>query len=91
MPQNDIIVCRCEDITEKEITDAIEAGYDDIEELKRYLRVGMGPCQGKTCLPLIRKMLARHLGVSIDEIPVPAKRPPLALVRFKSILMGAEK
>ena len=53
------IVCRCEDITKEEILEAIDGGYQTLEEIKRVLRCGMGPCQGRTCTPLIAGLLAR--------------------------------
>lgn len=52
-----IIVCRCEDVSEREIWDAIERGYDDMESLKRYLGVGTGPCQGKNCIAKVASLL----------------------------------
>ncbi|RLG86368.1 MAG: (2Fe-2S)-binding protein, partial [Thermoprotei archaeon] len=48
-----IIICRCEDITLDDVEKAIENGYTDLESLKRVLRIGMGPCQGRTCIPLL--------------------------------------
>ncbi|MCL4439891.1 MAG: (2Fe-2S)-binding protein, partial [Firmicutes bacterium] len=54
-----IIMCRCEDITVDEVRAYIEQGVTDLEQLKRLLRVGMGPCQGRTCTPLIVNELAR--------------------------------
>ncbi len=75
---DDPVVCRCEEVTESEVRRAIAEGYDTLEELKRHLRVGMGPCQGRTCLPLVARILAqetgRPLGEIMDEISV---RPPL--------------
>jgi len=87
----DTIVCRCEDITLKEVRDAIERGYTEFEELKRYLRIGMGPCQGRTCTPIIRRELARHLGKSPADIKIPTKRPPIVNVLFGTIEAGREK
>ena len=43
------IVCRCEDISEEDVIQAIDEGYTDIEELRKKLRIGMGPCQGGFC------------------------------------------
>ncbi len=91
MNNDDVIICRCEDLTQREIQEAIRDGYTDMEELKRYLRCGMGPCGGRTCLPLIRRELARHLGISIDEVPMPTSRPPQQVTTFSAILSGAEK
>jgi len=87
----EIIICRCEDITLDEIRRAIRQGYTDFEELKRYLRVGMGPCQGRTCTSLIRRELARFLGKSVAEIQPPTKRPPAVNVLIGVIHAGGEK
>jgi len=71
------IVCRCEDITKEEILEAIDQGFQTVEELKRVLRCGMGPCQGRTCTPLIMGVLARKTGKSVAEISLPTTRSPL--------------
>ena len=42
----------------------INEGYTNFEDLKRLLRVGMGPCQGNTCGHLIQRELANFLGNS---------------------------
>ncbi|MDP9036246.1 MAG: (2Fe-2S)-binding protein [Myxococcota bacterium] len=41
------LACRCEDVTLRDIEDAIARGHDDIESLKRYTGFGTGWCQGK--------------------------------------------
>jgi len=91
MNENDIIICRCEDLTLGEIRAAITDGYTDFEELKRYLRCGMGPCGGRTCLPLIRKELAKFLKIPVGEIEFPTTRPPQQVTTFAAISAGAEK
>ncbi|MBS3816010.1 MAG: (2Fe-2S)-binding protein [Candidatus Thermoplasmatota archaeon] len=84
------VVCRCEDITEEDIVEAIEKGYDELEKLKRHLRLGMGPCQGKTCLPLARRILGRETGKSVEEMGDPTSRPPSQPVSF-SLLASLEE
>ena len=58
MSKKDIIICRCEDITLEDVHKCLEQGYTTFEELKRILRVGMGPCQGQTCSVLIQREIA---------------------------------
>ena len=71
------IVCRCEDLTKEEILEAIDQGFHTPEELKRVLRCGMGPCQGRTCTPLIARLLCEKTSQPLSDIPRPTTRPPL--------------
>ena len=71
------IVCRCEDVTYDEVIKAIREGYTDIESLKRRLNIGMGPCRGRICVPIVIKILARELGKKPEEIGYPRERPPI--------------
>ncbi|MCX7785235.1 MAG: (2Fe-2S)-binding protein [candidate division WOR-3 bacterium] len=72
-----IVICRCEEVTEKEIIAVIKKGYTSLEEIKRILRCGMGHCQGKGCLMLIARILSQMTGQSIEKIKFPTSRPPL--------------
>ncbi len=83
------IICRCEDLTEEDVIEAIDKGYDELEKLKRHLRLGMGPCQGNSCLILARRVLMRETGKDIDEIKEPTARPPSRPVPF-SLLASPE-
>ena len=70
-------VCVCEDVTTSDVLRAIDEGFDDIQTLKRYSTVTMGPCQGKMCLKSLVDICARHTGRSIDETGLTTSRPPL--------------
>jgi len=85
-----VVICRCEDITEREILEAIRAGASSMEELKRVLRVGMGACQGRTCGPLIRCLLARELDLPVDSIREWTRRPPIKPVPAGTFIQGDE-
>ncbi|MCD6143794.1 (2Fe-2S)-binding protein [Thermococcus sp.] len=71
------IICRCNDVTLEEIEALIDQGVTDIETIKRLLRVGMGPCQGRTCIPMIVSIIARKTGKKPDEIKLPTTRIPV--------------
>ncbi len=60
------IVCRCEDVTEGEIMDAIHRplGATTLDGVKRRTTQGMGRCQAGFCTPRTVEILARELGVS---------------------------
>ena len=85
----DVIICRCEDITYGEIVEAIGRGLTTTEELKRILRCGMGPCQGRTCMRLIAQIIAEHTGQTVGEIRLPVVRPPTRPVEI-GILAGED-
>ncbi|PKK96790.1 MAG: (2Fe-2S)-binding protein [Tenericutes bacterium HGW-Tenericutes-3] len=90
MSKKDIIICRCEDVNLQELHDLMNQGFTSIEDLKRQLRVGMGPCQGATCLPIIQRELAIFLKKPIEEIPLPTVRPLTLGVPLKAIARGAK-
>jgi len=71
------IICRCEDVSLEEVNRAIDEGYTSLEEIKRLLRCGMGPCQGRTCLMLIAQVLSHKTGKQITEMKFPTVRPPV--------------
>lgn len=79
------IICRCEDVTEEEVLQAIDEGFEDIEELRKKLRIGMGPCQGRTCIPLVIRLLAKKTGKKVEEIPLPTSRPPIVPVTLEAL------
>ncbi len=88
MNDKEVIICRCEDVTLYDIKEAIKAGYNDMESLKRHLQIGTGPCQGKTCIPLTEKILARELHKKIDEVGNPTARPPESPVPIGIFIRG---
>jgi len=77
------IICRCSDISIEEIREYIAQGYTSIDELKRFTRLGMGPCQGRTCIPLVMRELSNALEKPIDSLSPGTYRPVV-----KSIKLG---
>lgn len=78
-----VILCRCEDVTRKDVAHAIALGYSDIEEVKRYTGFGTGPCQGKECLSVIAALVAELTGRPPAAIPPFTARPPMAPTPLK--------
>jgi glycerol-3-phosphate dehydrogenase len=64
------IVCRCEEISEGEILDAIHGilPATTIDGVKRRVRAGMGRCQGGFCQPLVASLIAQENHESIETI-----------------------
>ena len=48
-----------------------------MEEMRRYLRSGMGLCQGQTCGKLVKGIIASELKVSPAEIVPASSRAPM--------------
>ena len=69
-PRYGRIICRCEQITEGEILDAINSPIvpTSVDAIKRRTRAGMGRCQGGFCQPKVLEILARELGKDWTEI-----------------------
>ncbi|GAB6181043.1 (2Fe-2S)-binding protein [Desulfotomaculum defluvii] len=84
------IICRCEDITIDEVRAYIEKGITDLEQLKRLLRVGMGPCQGRTCTPLIVNEIAKATGQQVKDIPLTVSRQPTTAIKLGVLAGGTD-
>jgi bacterioferritin-associated ferredoxin len=72
-----IIICRCEEITEKEIREAIREGATTVSAVKRRTRAGMGTCQSRSCYQHIARMISEELIKPISEITGITARPPI--------------
>jgi len=84
------IICRCADITQEDIQNLLDSGVTEIEEIKRFTRLGMGPCQGRTCMQLIQRIVAEHNNMHIKDVKLHTARPPVTGVKLKYIARGDE-
>ena len=65
-----------EDLQVRDIVNATRSGYRDVQLVKRFSTVGMGPSQGRhSALPTAR-LVAHATGRSISETGVTTARPP---------------
>ena len=69
-PDYGTIICRCENVSEGEIIDAIRRplGATSLDGIKRRVRQGMGRCQAGFCTPRTMEILARELHISMEDI-----------------------
>jgi NAD(P)H-nitrite reductase large subunit len=81
---DEAIVCRCGQVRAGEIRWAIRQGAYTLSDLKNWLPVGQGPCQGRTCGPLLTRLIHFETGRSASEIGAFRPRPPL-----KPVPLGA--
>lgn len=85
---DDMIVCRCEEVTVAEIKEAIKQGAKDVVGVKRRVRAGMGLCQGRTCEKMVQQIIAQELGAKPWEVGTSSARPPIRPIAFGDIAKG---
>lgn len=88
-PDDDLIICRCEEVTKGEIRRAVHDGMYTLTEIRRYLRTGMGLCQGQTCSRLIKGIVAKELGIAPLELEPATSRAPMRPIEMK--ILGNER
>ena len=76
-PDDNLLVCRCEEVTKGQIRKAVHEGIFTLEEMRRYLRSGMGLCVGQTCGKLVKGIIASELKVSPAEVVPASSRAPM--------------
>lgn len=62
------IVCRCEEVSEAEIVEAIRHGHTTLDGIKFYTRAQMGRCQGGFCTYRILRILMRETGMTWEDV-----------------------
>ena len=79
------IVCRCEQVTEGEIINAIKSNPParTIDAIKRRTRAGMGRCQSGFCQLRVAEILAKELNVDVLKVTKSGKGSELLVGRTK--------
>jgi Fe-S-cluster-containing hydrogenase component 2 len=86
----DEIVCRCSDVTLKEVRDLIHSGHTTVNEIKKISRIGMGPCQGRTCSQVVIREIASITGKDPSTLKPGTYRPVVRSVEMGKILEAME-
>jgi bacterioferritin-associated ferredoxin len=73
----DTIICRCEEVTRADVSQAVALGADTLDAVKALTRCGMGNCQGRVCGQLLAALLARETGRARAEVGQFRVRPPI--------------
>lgn len=77
IPSGDTLVCRCEEVSAAQISDAVKLGVTGPNQMKSFLRCGMGPCQGRLCGLTVTELIAQVRGVTPSEVGYYRLRPPV--------------
>ena len=89
MTDNELIICRCREVTKRDILDAISDGAVTVDGVKRRSTACMGLCQGKTCERLVSRIIAEETGKSMADILPHRSRMPSRPVPM-SVMGGTE-
>lgn len=87
-PTGDTIVCRCEEVTAAQVRETARLGCQGPNQMKSFLRCGMGPCQGRFCGLTVTELIADEQGrhprdVGYYRIRFPIK--PVTLGEFATL------
>ncbi len=82
-PADPTIVCRCEEITASAVREAARKGATGPNQVKAFLRAGMGPCQGRMCGTVVGALIAEVRGTSMEDVGALRPRAP-----YKPITVG---
>ena len=77
VPTGATIVCRCEEVTAEQIVATVALGCPGPNQMKSFLRCGMGPCQGRLCGLTVTEVIAQARAVSPAEVGYYRIRPPV--------------
>lgn len=85
-PDDATIVCRCEEVTAGQIRDtASRLGVTGPNQMKAFLRCGMGPCQGRLCGPTVVELISQVRGTTPAEVGYYRLRPPVKPVTLAEL------
>ncbi|MFT5217886.1 MAG: pyruvate/2-oxoglutarate dehydrogenase complex dihydrolipoamide dehydrogenase (E3) component [Gammaproteobacteria bacterium] len=91
---DDVILCRCEEVTLGQLREAIALGCVGPNQLKSFSRCGMGPCQGRFCGLTVSELIADITGASIESVGYYRLRSPIkpiALGEFARLTVSSQR
>jgi len=85
LPDDNTIICRCEDVTAGDIRRAAALGCLGPNQAKSFTRAGMGPCQGRMCGLSVTNLLSDATGHPPDATGYARVRPPIKPVTLAEL------
>jgi thioredoxin reductase/bacterioferritin-associated ferredoxin len=77
VPADDVVVCRCEEVTAGAIREYVGLGCTGPNQTKSFGRCGMGPCQGRMCGLTVTEVIAEASNTPRAEVGYYRIRPPI--------------
>lgn len=85
VPGDDVVVCRCEEVTAGAVRAAAHRGAQGPNQTKTFLRTGMGPCQGRLCGLTVTEILAHETHKSPGEVGHLRIRNPVKPITLEAL------
>jgi thioredoxin reductase len=76
-PVGATLACRCEEVPAEEVRRMARIGCEGPNQMKAFLRCGMGPCQGRLCGLTITELIAAERRTTPDKVGYYRLRPPV--------------
>jgi len=76
-PAGETLACRCEEVTAGQVRQMARIGCEGPNQMKAFLRCGMGPCQGRMCGLTVTELIAAERETSPAEVGYWRLRPPV--------------
>ncbi|MGM8213238.1 (2Fe-2S)-binding protein [Virgibacillus sp. W0430] len=87
MVVDELIVCRCEEVSIKDIKQTVRTYNCSAREVKLRTRAGMGYCGGRTCRPIVDTVIRKETGEATSNHPPLKVQPPVRPISM-SVLGG---
>jgi thioredoxin reductase len=87
---DETMICRCEEVRFGDARAALADGHGTAGAAKRATRIGMGPCQGRYCRPLLEALISAAGGQAPDEFSGFAPQPPVRPVTIRDLAARAD-
>lgn len=80
------VICLCEGVTKGEIREKVFQGLMTMKEIRKFLRTGMGPCQGRRCRPKVKAIIEETLGQPAADFKEELVRPSIKAEKMSLII-----
>ncbi|MDR1058215.1 MAG: (2Fe-2S)-binding protein [Treponema sp.] len=84
--EEEVYICRCEEVTRERILAAIADGAATVKGIKLRTEAGMGLCQGRTCRRIISQMLAQSGARPLADLYPPRIRTPVRTAKINEYI-----
>jgi NADPH-dependent 2,4-dienoyl-CoA reductase/sulfur reductase-like enzyme len=88
---DEVTICRCEEVSAGDLRQALATGAEGPNQVKAFLRCGMGPCQGRFCGPTVTRLIAEARGVGPETVGYFRLRPPIKPIPLRSFAEASEE